>query len=237
MALNLTAGAGVAQDRSGQTVGTFLGSLGSGAGMFALQFGIFYLLKNKFVRIYRPKTYLVSKKDRTTAPPAGLLKWVIPVFRTENEELMKKCGLDAYFFLRYLRMLLKIFVPSAILILAILVPINSRADKPGVSGMDKLGWTNYDPNHTNRFWAHLLLAVGFLFWIFFVVYQELKGYIRVRQAYLTSAQHRLRASATTVLIRSIPRKWLTVEGLGGLYDVFPGGIRNMDQPGLRRAQR
>jgi calcium permeable stress-gated cation channel len=44
---------------------------------------------------------------------------------------------------------------------------------------------------------------------------------------LTSPQHRLRASATTVLVTAIPRKWLTYEALDGLYDVFPGGIRNI----------
>lgn len=51
MSLNLTAGAGSAQNREGQTINTFLSSLGSAAGMFALQFGVFYLLKNKFTRI------------------------------------------------------------------------------------------------------------------------------------------------------------------------------------------
>lgn len=44
---------------------------------------------------------------------------------------------------------------------------------------------------------------------------------------MTSPQHRLRASATTVLVTAIPRKWLTYEALDGLYDVFPGGIRNI----------
>lgn len=52
-------------------------------------------------------------------------------------------------------------------------------------------------------------------------------YIKVRQDYLTSAEHRLRASATTVLVSAIPPKWLTTEALAGLYDVFPGGIRNI----------
>jgi hypothetical protein len=125
-------------------------------------------------------------------------------------------------------MLLKIFVPSAVLVLPILIPINTSLKvKTDVTGLDKLGWQNYDPSHTNRFWAHLVLAVLVLFWTCFVIYDELRGYIRVRQAYLTSPQHRLRASATTVLVTSIPRKWLTFEALDGLYDVFPGGIRNI----------
>ncbi|KIW06614.1 uncharacterized protein PV09_02328 [Verruconis gallopava] len=224
---NTSAGAGTAQDKQGQTVGTFLASLAGSAAAFAAQILVFYVLKNRFTRIYRPKTYLVPEKDRTKPPPAGAFRWLIPVFTTSNSELIAKCGLDAYFFLRYLRMLLKIFVPSAVLILAILLPINSQASNPGVSGLDKLGWTNYDRSRTDRFWAHLLLAVSFLLWIGYVIYGELRSYIRVRQAYLTSPQHRLRASATTVLLRSVPRKWLTVEALDGLFDVFPGGVRNI----------
>jgi hypothetical protein len=176
----------------------------------------------------RPKTYLVPEKDRTKPPPTGLFKWAIPVFNTPNAVLISKCGLDAYFFLRFLRMLLKIFVPSAILVLPILIPLNtSLKAKTDITGLDKLGWQNYDPAHTNRFWAHLVLAVLILFWTCFIIYDELRGYIRVRQAYLTSPQHRLRASATTVLVTSIPRKWLSYEALDGLYDVFPGGIRNI----------
>lgn len=64
-------------------------------------------------------------------------------------------------------------------------------------------------------------------WVCGVFFAELRVYIKVRQDYLTSAEHRLRASATTVLVSAIPRKWLTREALAGLYDVFPGGIRNI----------
>lgn len=152
----------------------------------------------------------------------------MPVFQTTNAELIQKCGLDAYFFLRYLRMLLKIFVPAALLIMPILIPINAtNPSRDDVKGLDKLMWNNYDPDNTDRLWAHLILAVVLLAWIFYVVRGELRGYIRVRQSYLTSPQHRLRASATTVLVTSIPRKWLTYEALNGLYDVMPGGIRNI----------
>lgn len=52
-------------------------------------------------------------------------------------------------------------------------------------------------------------------------------YVRVRRDYLTSAEHRLRALATTVLVTDIPWAWLTVEALSFLYDVFPRGIRNI----------
>ena len=225
---NISAGAGSAQQSENRNANQLFAAIGSGAALFGIQFLVFYLLRDKLTRIYRPKTYLVPEKDRTKPPPSGFFRWAVPVFKTSNAELISKCGLDAYFFLRYLRMLLKIFVPAAVVILAVLLPINTKyTGNSGVSGLDRLGWQNFDPAHTDRFWAHLVLAVLELFWACYVIFDELSGYIRVRQAYLTSPQHRLRASATTVLVTSIPRKWLTYEALDGLFDVFPGGIRNI----------
>ena len=190
----------------------------------------------------QPKTYLVPERERTRPPPPGLFHWVIPVFRTSNSDFIQKCGLDAYFFLRYLRTLLKIFVPLSLLILPILIPINlvygrgshfatghyaNGSTYTNVSGLDQLAWGNVRPDKTNRYWAHLILAVIVVTYVCYTFFDELRGYIRLRQAYLTSPQHRLRASATTVLISAIPRKWCTVAALDGLYDVYPGGIRNI----------
>ena len=129
----------------------------------------------------------------------------------------------------------------ALVILPILLPINAVHGRgpdfavgnfnssawQNVTGLDRLAWGNVPPTKTNRYWAHLVLAVGVVIYTCFVFFDELRGYIRLRQAYLTSPQHRLRASATTVLVTAIPTKWCTFEALDGLYDVFPGGIRNI----------
>jgi len=96
-----------------------------------------------------------------------------------------------------------------------------------VTGLDLVAWGNVRPTKTHRYWAHLALALVVIVWVCGVFFAELRVYIKVRQDYLTSAEHRLRASATTVLVSAIPRKWLTREALAGLYDVFPGGIRNI----------
>lgn len=96
-----------------------------------------------------------------------------------------------------------------------------------VTGLDTLAWGNVSPRKTHRYWAHLVLAVVVVVWVCGVFFFELRVYIRVRQDFLTSAEHRLTASATTILVSSIPKKWLTYEALDGLYDVFPGGIRNI----------
>lgn len=137
-------------------------------------------------------------------------------------------------------MLLKIFVPMGVLILPILIPINRVGGKGtthqnstdtgrlwNVTGLDQLAWGNVKPEHTNRYWAHLVLAVIAIIWVCAIFFDELRGYIRLRQAYMTSPQHRLRASATTVLVTAIPPSWLNVDSLDTLFDVFPGGVRNI----------
>lgn len=151
------------------------------------------------------------------------------MFETATSDFISKSGLDAYFFLRYLLMLLKIFVIIALAIIPILIPINYIGGKGGkdVQGLDRLAWSNITPKNTQRYWAHLLLALTLIIVFCYMFYDEMRKYIRMRQAYLTSPQHRLRASATTVLVSAIPNSWLTIQRLVELYDVFPGGIRNV----------
>ncbi|TAQ87156.1 hypothetical protein B7494_g4529 [Chlorociboria aeruginascens] len=234
---------GSAQAQAGISLVALLTALASSAVIFGVQILAFILLKNKLARIFKPKTYLVPERERTDPPPRSPWGWLFAIFHFTDREVINKCGLDAYFFLRYLQTLLVIFVPLAFVIIPILVPLNAIGGRgpeyalefgnstnsadANVTGLDQLAWTNIRPTKTNRYWAHLVLALLVIIWVCGVFFAELKVYIKVRQDYLTSAEHRLRASATTVLVSAIPQKWLTTEALGGLYDVFPGGIRNI----------
>lgn len=225
--LGINATAGRAQRDEGLSFASFLASLGTAIAIFTVQFLLFYILKTRLPRIYQPKTYLVPSRERVDPPPTGFLAWVKPVFKTSNSEFIQKCGLDSYLFLRYLRLLVKIFLPMGLVIIPILLPLNSTGENNEVSGMDKFGWQNIGPSKVKRLTAHLILAILVVIYICYIFYDELRKFIRLRQAYLTSPQHRLRASATTVLVNNIPRKWLSYEALEGLYDVFPGGVRNI----------
>lgn len=184
---------------------------------------------------------MVPERERTDPPPASPWGLLMALYRIRDREIIKKCGLDAYFFLRYLQTLLIIFVPIACIVIPILVPINyvggigqsfgtnsTNATDPSIpTGLDTIAWGNIKPANSNRRWAHLILAVLVVAWVCFIAYNELRVYIKIRQDYLTSAEHRLRASANTVLVSGIPTKWLTDDALRGLFDVFPGGIRNI----------
>lgn len=116
----------------------------------------------------------------------------------------------------------------AMVILPILLPINHTGEVKNVTGLDSFAWPNVGvPVKVHRLWAHLILAVLVVCWVCFNFYLALRQFVRLRQTVLTLPEHRIRASATTILVQSIPKKWLTVPALDALYDVFPGGIKDI----------
>ena len=182
----------------------------------------------------QPKTYLVQERLRVDAVPADPTKWIRRVFSIRDDELMLKCGLDGYFFIRFLRAIIIIFVPLMAILVTVLLPINYNGGKGNkshltttgnherwnVAGLDTLSWQNVDPAQTHRYWAHLVCAVIVVSWSLFRMYREKLNFIDVRQRFLTSPEHRLKASARTILVTNIPSEYRSKEALEALYDVF-----------------
>ncbi|KAI1014637.1 hypothetical protein LB503_003985 [Fusarium chuoi] len=221
---------------------SFLTAVAVAMAVFAVQILLFLILRNKLARIFKPKTYLVPERERTESPPNKPLAMLKTLWHYGDREVIEKCGLDAYFFLRYLKTLLIIFLPIGAIVMPILIPLNyvgglgqkvdvrdddDEKNEGTPTGLDTLSWGNVSPKNSSRYTAHLIMAILVVIWVCTVFFFELRVYIKVRQDYLTSAEHRLRASATTVLVNSIPAKWLSEDALMGLFDVFPGGIRNI----------
>ncbi|KAF4467912.1 hypothetical protein FALBO_5216 [Fusarium albosuccineum] len=231
-----------AEKDKGIGIVSFLTAVAVAVAVFAVQLSLFLVLRNKLARIFKPKTYLVPERERTEPPPNKFTSMLKTLWHYSDREVIDKCGLDAYFFLRYLKTLLIIFIPICGVVTPILIPLNyvgGRGQQIDVkdddptrnettpTGLDTLAWGNVSSKNSSRYGAHLLMAILVVIWVCWVFFFELRVYIKVRQDYLTSAEHRLRASATTVLVNSIPAKWLSEEALMGLFDVFPGGIRNV----------
>ncbi|KAL9942628.1 hypothetical protein D7B24_004522 [Verticillium nonalfalfae] len=240
---------GSAESRAGTGLNAFLAALAASVIIFAVQISIFLLLRNRLARIFKPKTYLAPERERTDPPPRNPVQLIKTLWTFSDRDIIRRCGLDAYFFLRFLKTLLIIFVPMMCILIPILVPINyiggegqdviggrpkgqnstssnNRQTGPP-RGLDTLTMSNISRENSSRYWAHLIMAILVISWVCVVFYFELRVYIKIRQDHLTSAEHRLRASATTVLVNNVPPKWLTEEGIRGLFDVFPGGIRNV----------
>ncbi|KAE8849247.1 hypothetical protein PTNB73_04998 [Pyrenophora teres f. teres] len=243
-------GAGAALGNQNQSIENFAASLSTAAVIFGVQIAFFLILSGNwklhktkprhtdqddkavtrqslFHKIYYYKTAFVPVAKRIPAPVTAIESFKT-VFTISDSELVRIAGVDGYLFLQYLQLLLRIFVPMALVILPILLPINRIGDEPGTSGLDSFAWPNVGvPEKHNRLWAHLILAVCVIVWVCFNFYLALRQFVRLRQTVLTRPDHRIRASATTILVQSIPKKWLTVAALDALYDVFPGGIKDI----------
>ncbi|KAG9194215.1 hypothetical protein G6011_04250 [Alternaria panax] len=242
-----------AQNRENQSIENFAASLSTAAIIFGIQIGAFLILSGNwklhkgrakkpvegdqgdkaatrqslFHKIYYYKTAFVPVAKRIAAPTTAIESFR-NVFTISDKELIRIAGVDGYLFLQYLQLLLRIFIPMTIIILPILLPINRKGDEPGVSGLDSFAWPNVAfPNKRHRLWAHCVIAVGVVCWACFNFYLALRQFVRLRQTVLTRPEHRIRASATTILVQSIPEKWLTAPALDALYDVFPGGIKDI----------
>lgn len=217
---------GTALLRQGETIDTLLAAITGSATAFGIQLFLFLLLRARIPRIYLPRSHLIHERIRVKLLP-GIFSWPSPLFAMPEMTLVEKCGLDAYFFLRYLRMILKFFLPVAMVILPILVNVN-RLSGGHNRGLDQLSISNVASQYVRtRLWVHLILAIGIIIWFGAVIYQELRNYIHIRQTVLMSPQHRIRPSATTMLVMGLPRDWQTPEALSRVYDVFPGGIKNV----------
>jgi calcium permeable stress-gated cation channel len=97
--------------------------------------------------------------------PVTPWSWIPKLLVTPTHLVINKSGLDGYFLLRYLRMMIILFVGSILIIWPVLLPINSvhgRGQAGGVSGLDLLSISNVNPDNTHLYWAHVVMAILFV---------------------------------------------------------------------------
>ncbi|KAL9017671.1 MAG: hypothetical protein Q9185_005005 [Variospora sp. 1 TL-2023] len=224
------------QGQAGIQLRAFVLNIAVNLSLFTAAILLFFLLKSSAIgrRIYQPKNYLVQDRLRVEAVPTNPITWLRRIFSIRDDELILKCGLDGYFFIRFLRAIIIIFVPLMIIVVTVLLPINYNKGKGNnprvtpdgergrwdVAGLDTLSWQNIDPAKTQRYWAHAVCAILVVSWALYRIYVEKVNFIDVRQRFLTSPEHRLKASAKTILVTNIPSEYRSKEALEALYDVF-----------------
>jgi hypothetical protein len=155
-----------------------------------------------------------------------VLAWLRPVWSTTDDLIIKKCGFDAFLFLRYLRMMLKVFLPVTFVVIPVLAPINHYSgENEGVASLDVFSISNVAPQYAaSRLWIHLALGTLVVVWVCYVIHDETLAYIKAKQRYTSGRDYRSQPSANTILVANIPKTLLTDEKLKKVFDVFPGGV-------------
>ncbi len=152
---------------------------------------------------------------------SGLFSWIKPVFWTKDSYILQTAGLDAFFFLRYLRTIIKIFVPTAGVILPILLPlsiVHGKKSDAGVQGLDRLTWGGVGLGHSDYYWAYLVLALVMVVQACYTIHEEFRFYVRIRQEFYPP-----RTTTHTVLVSDIPHHLCSREKLSAIYEKMVGG--------------
>ncbi|CUA72941.1 Phosphate metabolism protein 7 [Saccharomyces cerevisiae S288c] [Rhizoctonia solani] len=205
--------------------------------LLAIQVGGFVILKKKFYRIYSPRTELPPPGKRTAELPSGPWKWLPAVIFAPTEDIIRKNGLDAYLFLRFLRLMILIFGVFTLISWPILLPVNSiNMPGGGSDGLVRLSWSNITEDQHNRYIAHVILVYIMTFFVFYLIRRELLIFVHARHQFLISRSHSHLAQAKTVLITSMPNDLCEETALRRFCAFVPGGINKVwiyrDQPDL-----
>lgn len=101
---------------------------------------------------------------RTQAKPLTdrIFAWPLAIIRSDYELIKDANGLDAYFFVRFLRMAARILLPIWPISWIILMPVDAvKTGVAGHTGLDKFVFGNIANTQQSRYAAHIILA-----WLF-----------------------------------------------------------------------
>lgn len=196
--------------------------------IFGAELAVFTVVRRRFRGIYEPRTFIPAENKRIHPLTNSLLGWPIAVFKSDWRATKHHNGMDAYFFIKYLRMMVRVFLPIWLLSWLVLFPVTSVNTHVGnLDGLDTLTFGNVAPDRQLRYAAHLIMAYIFTAWILYNIKKEMGEFITERQIHLVEPEHSASAQARTVLVTGVPHKFLTERALTQLFSYLPGGVQKV----------
>ena len=124
--------------------------------------------------------------------PTGIpiLEWAIIVHRTPWSTFRTVAGLDAYFYLRYIRMCLKISAVSSFWAIIILCPLYATGGGYQ-TGFYYFSMANVLPDDKKRVWVPSVFCWAFTMYCWFCVRAEMIHYVDLRMEFLGGEEEEL----------------------------------------------
>lgn len=201
-----------------------------------IYFLVFLILRRSQRRYYAPRTYIGSLREsqRTPELPGGLFNWIGRFWKIPNALALQNQSLDAFLYLRFIRLTVIISFVGCCITWPILFPVNATGGG-GQNELDILSYSNIDQStQSNRYYAHALVAWVFLGFVMYTIFRECVYYVNLRQAFLISPFYSDRVSSRTVLFTSVPealldeRKLRKIFGNSVLHIWITGDVKKLD---------
>ncbi|POS88307.1 hypothetical protein EPUL_000361 [Erysiphe pulchra] len=172
--------------------------------------GIFLVLRRSHKRFYAPRTYIdtLREDERTKPLPDGWFDWISYFSKIPDSSALRSQSLDAYLFLRFLKITVVIMFVGTLMTWPILFPVYATGGS-GSGQLDMLSMSNIDKagSGKNRYYATAFVAWIFFTFVLYLVTRESIFFINIRQAFLLTPLNSYRISSRTVLFTSVPSKY------------------------------
>jgi hypothetical protein len=181
----------------------------------------FLILRRSNRRWYAPRTYLGSLREyeRTPELPKGIFSSIKAFVKMPDATALRHQSLDAYLFLRFLRVCFTIAAVGVVITWPVLFPVNATGGN-GQTQLELLSWSNIDtsrPEARYRLFAHAFIAWIFLGFVLYTILRECIYFINLRQAFMLTPQNARRISSRTVLFTCVPTPYLDVDRLRKIF--------------------
>jgi calcium permeable stress-gated cation channel len=145
------------------------------------------------------------------------LNWFGAFWKIPDTYALQHQSLDAYLFLRFLRICTTILFVSLCITWPILFPVNATGGN-GKKELELLGYSNINIDKSpNRLYAHTFVAWAVYGFMMYMITRECIFFINIRQAYLLAPQYAKRISSRTVIFTAVPDDFLDAARLRQIF--------------------
>lgn len=192
-----------------------------------IQLSLFCFIRPKIHMLYQPRCSFVPKSERVENPGNGYFSWFSPVWNSKLLSFLA-CGLDAYFFLRFIAFMLLFFLCCGALNMAVLIPIHLSTTKghraTTLRRMSVSLSEHFDSRFLNSHFACAILTIASLH---LLLIKEMKIAVKIRTAFMGSLRYRHLTSSKVVLFSQVPLHMRDYKSLESVFKIFPGGIERV----------
>ncbi|KAI0996402.1 Uncharacterized protein K3495_g11778 [Podosphaera aphanis] len=188
---------------------------------------IFFYLRKSQRRFYAPRTYIgtLNKWEHTETLPNGFFNWIPAFCKIPDTSVLQRQSLDAYLFLRFLKVTVLVTFIGALITWPILLPVYiTGGNGNGQLDMFSIGNINLSGNGPYRYYASTFAACLFFIFVLSLVTREIIFYVNLRQAFFSSPFFANRISSRTVLFTCVPTEY---QDEGKLRKIFGSSVKRV----------
>ncbi|KAK1757856.1 calcium permeable stress-gated cation channel 1 [Echria macrotheca] len=145
----------------------------------------FCIIRPRWKSLYAARKRRLDPSIGLPALPDTFFGWIPALYKVTEQQILASAGLDAFVFLNFFKMAMKLFTIMFVFAAVVLWPINRRyvTDPPPDHSDDEDPDKSYDPN-LGYLWSYMIFTYFFTGLTIYIMNKETFRVIRVRQDYL-----------------------------------------------------